>query len=291
MNSIKELKNIVENNLYNGEFIVMKLDNVNSSIIANQYIDRIARDNNLMVNYIDTVSDIVDSPFIEDNYLYVIHDDKFIFKKDHTNTIVLCNETDYENYYLIPALEDWQISDYVKYNIVKGVNQEDVDWLLTQYNKNYLKFLNDIEKIAIFEIKDQDKVFNELLADDTFADNTSLNIWDLSNGLIKKDLKLVKEVLKSIEFIDVEPIGLLTVNYKNFKNILSIQLNDKCTAKDLGISDKQFFVIKKYNCGFYSNEQLKKIFELLTNLEYMYKYYGLKQNELIDYMICKILGE
>ena len=291
MNNIKELKELIENKNYKGQFLVFKLLDSNSGIIAAQYIDRISRDNNLVEQYIDSINDIIESPFIEDNNLYIIHTDKFTFEKDHINTIVICNETNYPNYYEMPKLEDWQISDYVKFNIVKGCNQDDIDWLLTQYNGNYIKFLNDINKVGIFNKEEQQKILNEFINDGLFSDNTSLNIWDLSNGLIKKDINLVKEVLKLLEFIDIEPIGLLTINYKNFKNIMSIQLNDKCKAEDLGISDKQFYVIKKYNCGFYKNEQLKNIFELLTNLEYMYKYYGLQQNELVSYMICKILGE
>ena len=291
MNNIKELKELIENKNYKGQFLVFKLLDSNSGIIAAQYIDRILRDNNLVEQYIDSINDIIESPFIEDNNLYIIHTDKFTFEKDHTNTIVICNETNYPNCYEMPKLEDWQISDYVKFNIVKGCNQDDIDWLLTQYNGNYIKFLNDINKVGIFNKEEQQKILNEFINDGLFSDNTSLNIWDLSNGLIKKDINLVKEVLKLLEFIDIEPIGLLTINYKNFKNIMSIQLNDKCKAEDLGISDKQFYVIKKYNCGFYKNEQLKNIFELLTNLEYMYKYYGLQQNELVSYMICKILGE
>lgn len=291
MNNVKVLKNMIETKNYKGEFLVLKLEEINSGLVAIQYVDKISTDNNLVVSFVDSIDDIKESPFIEDNNLYVIHNDKFNFKKEHKNTIVICNNTTYENCYLIPKLEPWQILDYVKYNITKGVSENDLDWLLTQYNGNYYKFINDISKVGIFEEKDQQKLFIDFLNSGIFSDNTSLNIWDLSNGLIKKDLNLIKEVLKNIEFIDVEPIGLLTVNYKNFKNILSIQLNDKCKADDLGISDKQFYVIKKYNCGFYPNEKLKNIFELLTNLEYMYKYYGLKQSELIDYMICKILGD
>ena len=291
MNNIKELKELIENKNYKGQFLVFKLLDSNSGIIAAQYIDRISRDNNLVEQYIDSINDIIESPFIEDNNLYIIHTDKFTFEKDHINTIVICNETNYPNCYEMPKLEDWQISDYVKSNIVKGCNQDDIDWLLTQYNGNYTKFLNDIDKVGIFNKEEQQKILNEFINDGLFSDNTSLNIWDLSNGLINKDINLVKEVLKFLKFIDIEPIGLLTINYKNFKNIMSIQLNDKCKAEDLGISDKQFYVIKKYNCGFYKNEQLKNIFELLTNLEYMYKYYGLQQNELVSYMICKILGE
>lgn len=287
--NLKELKSVIENNQYNGDMIIFKLEDNESGLIATQYIDKISKDKNLEVLYIDSISEIIDSPFIEDNNLYVIHDDKFNDKKTHKNTIVICNDTDLDCY-IIPKLENWQVCDFVKSNLVKGMNSKDIEWLQTQYN-NYYKFINDISKISVFDKKDQQDIFEEFLTDGVFKDSTSLNIWDLSNALIKKDVNLAKEVLKLIKYIDVEPIGLLTVNYKNFKNILSIQLNSRCTAKDLGITDKQFYVIKKYNCGVYSNDKLKKIFEFLTDLEYKYKYYGLKQSELIDYMICNILGD
>ena len=58
----------------------------------------------------------------------------------------------------------------------------------------------------------------------------------------------------------------------NFKTIASIQTNRNVTANDLDISDKQFYVIKKFNCGFYTNDQLINILKLLTNVEYLFKY-------------------
>ena len=56
------------------------------------------------------------------------------------------------------------------------------------------------------------------------------------------------------------------------------------------MSDKQFFVVKKYNCGYYNRDQLVKIMEVLTNIEYMFKYEELPISMLIDYVVCNILG-
>ena len=95
---------------------------------------------------------------------------------------------------------------------------------------------------------------------------------------------------EKVDYIDVSPLGLVTTLLNNFRGILNIQLNPKCTAKDVGMSDKQFFVVKKYNCGFYNRDQLVKIMEVLTNVEYKFKYEEFPVSMLIDYVVCNILG-
>jgi hypothetical protein len=63
-----------------------------------------------------------------------------------------------------------------------------------------------------------------------------------------------------------------------------------CKAKDVNMSDKQFYVTKKYNIGYYNRDQLIKIMEVLTNIEYMFKYGELPLSLVIDYLVCEILG-
>ena len=285
--TINELKTIVEKNLYRNEFMVWKLEDDNSVIIANQYLNKISKDNNYQIKYIDDIK-IIKPSFIIDDNLYILKTDEFEFTKKIDRLIVICNKTKYDKAVEIPKLVDWQVRDLILTNF--SLNEKNVDWLIQQYSGNYLALLNELDKIKIFSKDNQQKVLEELNQDGEFDKLVNLKIWDLSNGIIKKDLKSVCEVLKYIDDIDIEPIGLATILYNNFKNILSIQLNSRCTASDLGLSDKQLYVIKKYNCGYYSSDQLKRIFEFITSIEYMFKFGGLYMKDLINYMICGIVG-
>lgn len=219
--------------------------------------------------------------------MYILKTDKWESDETHDNCIIICNKC--KEGIKIPKLQEWQVIDYVL-SKVKGLDKQDVEWLISLYNGNYFRFINDIEKISIFDIGTQKLIFNQMLNDGQFDDLTSLTIWDFSNSIIKKDMRMLKEVLKVIDYIDISPLGLITTLLNNFRGILNIQLNPKCTAKDVGMSDKQFFVVKKYNCGFYNRDQLVKIMEVLTNVEYMFKYEELPISMLIDYVVCNILG-
>ena len=69
---IKELKKIIENKTIDNSFkLFLELDE-SSRIISNQYINEISKILNLEIKYIDSIKDIPDSSFIEDNNLYVI---------------------------------------------------------------------------------------------------------------------------------------------------------------------------------------------------------------------------
>jgi len=284
---IKELKSKIENKTIDDRFMIWVIDNDYSMIIANQYLHKLSDIWNLNIKYIDSINDIPDKSFIEDDNLYVINIDTWNNDLSHDNCIVICNKC--KNGIKFPKLQDWQLVDY-SLSFLKGLDKQDIEWLITQYNGNYFRFLNDIEKISIFDTGSQKLVFNKLLDDHQFDSITSLNVWDLSNAIIKKDIRLIKEVLKVIDYIDVTPLGLSAILLNNFRNILIIQSNPRCTGSDLGISDKQFFVIKKYNTGFYTEDQLVKILDMLTNVEYLYKYDGISMSSLIDYMICIIMG-
>lgn len=286
---IKELKLKIENKSLNDEFMVWVVEDDYSSIITSQYLNKIASYKHLNIKVIDNLQEIPDESFIIDDNLYVIKCDKWVDTNKHANCIVICKSTNQKDVVKIPKLQDWQVIDYVM-SKTKGLEKQDLERALPQYAGNYFRFISDMEKIEIFQPSLQKSMLTQMADDGQFDTLSNLTIWDLSNAILKKDIKTIIDVLKVIQYIDVEPIGLLTVMYKNFKNILNIQLNPSCTAKELNMSDKQFFVVKKYNCGFYSKEQLVKIMKLLTRLEYMYKYEELPMSSLVDYMICNIVG-
>lgn len=287
---VKELKNIIENKTIDNSFKILLEEDEYSRIITNQYINEISKILKLNIKYIDSISNIPDDSFIEDDNLYVIIIDEWSESDEHNNCIVICKKTKDNRAIKIPKLVDWQVLDYC-YSKLKGLDRSSVDSLIKFYNGNYFKFLNDVDKISIFNDSQQQFIFNEMLNENQLNASSDYTIWDLSNAIIKKDINTVRNILSIINDLDIEPLGLVKVLYNNFKTITSIQTNKNVTANDLNISDKQFYVIKKFNCGFYSNNKLIEILKLLTNVEYLYKYGEISINELIDFIIINILGE
>ena len=288
--SIVELKDSIETNTIDLDSThVWKLIDDSSVIIAEQYLHKICEVRGLEIKYIDSFNDIPDASFMEDLNLYVFKIEEIDKVQQHENCIILCKSTKIKSAITIPKLEDWQVVDYAA-AIVKGIKQVELEWLITQYNGNYMGFLSDINKLKSIPVTQQQTVYEQMLAEGQFKDHTSLNIWDLTNGIIKRDKNSVVEALKVIDSIDVEPLGLLTVLYRGFKNVIDIQLNSKATAESTGMSSKQFYAISKYNCGHYTKEDLINIFKLLTNIEYMFKYESLDVSNIIDYLIINIMG-
>lgn len=103
--------------------------------------------------------------------------------------------------------------------------------------------------------------------------------------------KVVEGILGNIMDKDKLGILLLSILVRGIRNIIGIQTGINTTPESLGISDKQFYAVKKRNCGYYTLDKLIKIYEMLTNLEYQYKFGGLTQENLADYIVVKMLEE
>ena len=285
--NIEQLKSSIEDKTINERFMVWELGDEYSEIIAKQYLSKLSDIWNLDLKYIDDINEIPDDSFIEDTNLYIIKVDKWESTLTHDNCIVICKKS--KSGIKFPKLVDWQIIDYAIAKL-PGINKQDIEWLLSIYGGNYFRFLNDIGKLSIFDKGMQSLILNQMIDEGQFDVNASLTLWDLSNAILKKDIKSIRNIIKIVDHLDISPLGLTTTLLNNFNIILNIQTNPRCSAKDVGVSDKQFFVIKKYNVGYYSSSQLEKILKFLSNVEYMFKYDEFPLELIIDYIVCEVLG-
>lgn len=291
---IKELKELVENNKYKGEELIFNLAGESSRLIVNQYIHKIALDNNLTIKYISSEDEIqtADEFSLFDDlnkYLYIMVVDELTDVKYYNNLIYICNKTKQSTAIKIPTLLDWQVEDYIMQQ-ASGLDINDAKQLVSVYKDNYTKLFSDLTMLCTFEPAIQKNILMQLTADSYFDDIYTVNIFDLSNAIIKKDKNKVERYLSYIDNSDITPLGLHKILYNNFSYILAIQTSKNCTAAMLGLKDKQFAAIK-YNCNHYTNEQLVRILLMLTNIEYKFKYCGVSMDDLVKYMIYKILGE
>lgn len=302
---IKTLKENIESKLSDIRFIFV---NSEDSFLSNQYINAIAQKNELKIITVDEIKSLVPNDndifgvgdVIDESCLYVYRVDKFeekdpdIMKIKHL--VIVCDKIDSESKEIftelvveMPKLEPWQIKDYA-YSIADGVNTKKLDWLLTVSNNNIHRVHNELSKLTPFIPKERDYVFDMMVEDDAFVDLSNFVIFDLSNAIIKKDIKTIAKILEDIKKIDVEPLGLQVILTNQFRNIISVQMSPNASAEKLGMNPKQFYAISKYSCGYYTREQLVKIFDVVSKCDYLLKNGDVPNDKLVDYMILHILS-
>ena len=293
--TLQELKNKILDNSLSVDKLIFKYDN--DTFLVDSYIKRIAKQNNYNILMIERVSDIYDieSNVFEshENNLYILECDSLdidLNKFDVHRLIVKTKKAIAENNDIIITFDkllDWQIEDYVRV-MLPGLDEAQILWLCDIANHDIHRLDLECKKINIFEKSEQKSIFNELNEDNMYEDLNSLTIFNFSNAIIRNDKKLAKEILEQIKNIDIEPVGLVTVLYKNFKNIINIQMNRNSNAADLKMSPKQFAAIKR-NCNVYNNDKLIEIFNMLTSIDYKLKSGLIDNDKIIDYLVINIM--
>lgn len=264
------------------------------------YVKAIAFNTHLTIKEIESfkeMDDIENSMFKEDDYLYVYK----IAKKeilDETrladcNIIILSDEkieTKNVTTVTFDKLLEWQIEAYIQ-KLVPGLNADEINWLCKNSKYDVQRLDNEAAKLNIFTKNDQEKIFKEISDDNGYADLNELNIFNLSNALIKKDIIGVKRVVQDLDNIDVEGTGLVTILLKNFLNIINIQTNSKATASTLGISEKQFRYLQYNQCNKYSVDELIDNYQFLTDVDYKLKsgLLDMTNQQLVTYIVSNII--
>lgn len=305
--TIQDLKNKIESKTISDTSFILKLQDKSSLFIAEQYISEILKIRELEIEVIDNIdmflsanSNSIFGSAIDKSKLYLyknissdeIEIDPVQFNST-TNLIIVCSKIKADAWLaditiVIPKLEDWMLIDYA-YSVLDSVDKKYIDKLLSLI-KNPYRIINEIDKICIFDKQYQESILMRQLNNDAYNDVSNYDIFALSNAIIKKDKIKISELLEQIDRIDIDEMALYAILYGNFKNIILIQLDSTATAQKCGITDKQFWAIKKYNCGFYTRKQLLNIFKFLTSIDMMIKTGKITTDLLITYMIDTIIG-
>lgn len=293
---LKELKKHILNNTLDSHTLVFEDEN---GFLSKEYIDAIKSNRKNSFTLIDNldVARSKDSIFDIDSTLYIYKCD--ILDNDISdipeNLIISCKKVDKKirdniSKFIVHFDKplDWQIEDYCKVKAA-GVSEEDLKWLISVCNNDIFRIDNELNKITIFNEKLRKNKFKEFVNDFVFSDLSSYNVFSISNALITRDINSIKSIYKEIDNIDVNAIGLVTILYNNFKNIINIQLGVNPTAQSLDMNPKQFAALK-YRINHYSKNDLISIFNMLTSIDYRLKTGQIPAENIVDYVILKILS-
>ena len=289
---LKELKNKIITNTVGDDLIILKYSD--NKFLCNQYIDSICKLRGRDKAYVDSIDESIED-FIPTNNLYVLDVEELTEYPNeyYKNLIIMCKtlpnnlEVDYVD---VTKPVNWQIEDYVKYRL-SGLDEKEVVWLCQVCKYDIYRLDQECKKLEIFPPASQKQVFMQINADNGYSDLTDLNIFNFTEALINKDFASMCSMLPDMEIIDIEPLAVVTILIKKFKQILALQTNNQSYIKDLKMSDKQIWFLKKNQCGKFSDKKLINNIEFLTGIDYEIKSgnLDLSRSNLLSYIVCKVL--
>ena len=251
----------------------------NNDFLVNQYLYSIAKNlslNIVSISSLKELDDITSSVFYENNDLFIFKVDKDMLVKQEdvrNNRVIVLAENQIKGSDIdvvkFDKLENWMIEDYAK-TLLPGLTIQETTWLCKICNYNIDRVDIECQKLSLFDKKEQESIFELINKENGYCDLNDLNIFNLTNAIIKKDILTIKTIIRDIDNIDIEGTGLVTILLKQFLNIINIQLNNHANAASLNMSEKQFRAIS-YNCNKYSNDKLISIYKFLNNVDYKLK--------------------
>lgn len=189
---------------------------------------------------------------------------------------------------------DFFVQNYIKNNVEKLGNTISLqnckklnDYCLGNLNRITL----EIKKLS--DYVGENKEITAQVIDNLVFKDTELKVFDLTNALGVKDgnraLKILNDMITSGE----PPIKILGLINANFRRMMFAKIN-KGSNDDLAkaLNVKEFAIAKaKESASFFSASQLKKIINLLLEADYNIKSGVMSQENVLYYVVCKIVSK
>ena len=310
---VQELKHLIKEKtipsfmIFTGEeWLVQKL-----------YIEQIAKVVNLDIQYIDKVSDIIDTlgskSLFSQNYLYVVRDDKEFMTEEKLQEKVINNLN--QNMLILELtsadkrlklLKTYKTSTYefntLKSDILKQYIQREIDLsdrnceiLMEICEYSYGHCLLEIDKILQYVdgcVREYGKpcdvdingVFKSLLEDGTLYVPPRDTLWDFIKAFLQNKPSKAYELYQELKELQSPTFAILTNLYNNAKQVLQVQI---CTSNDIakttGLTAWQIRNAKEC-INKYKARDLAVLMRLIQKVESNIKQGKLDEQIAIDYI-------
>lgn len=298
--TLVELKKFITTGIVPHDFLIL-IDKDNK-FLARQYVEAIG---NLAAGGVNKISSIYESfqssltlLTAPEGCINVLYTDTFDERaEDYSqfeNTIVVCEQIDktiskvVECFTIkLPKLEEWQILDYAK-TLCPAVEEGDLLWLIQATDASIERVINELDKVKLFEKNEQKQIFSSI----RFDPNTDLNkaaFLNVSNALTYGDMSALFNLMRSNNFYELDAVGLANNVLNSLKNIIIISQNPMLSAKDCGVSDKQWGYIRRNYTNLNINAVRQKI-KFLTNFDLALKSSKLEMSKeaMMNYLIANL---
>lgn len=294
MADIRALKAQIENKQLTDTCYIFQASHESALFLATQYYRAIADILQVDVEVVDDLSFLqqeASSPFhMDPTTLRVYRCDNLTEDPTGiTNLVVIAKKVAVKDLEVIalPKLEEWQIKDYIQTQL-DGLSQDRVNKLYSICKGDIYRLDEEVSKLRDFPNKNL--TFDEFWNDGIFSDLTDLSIFNFSNGVQTKDRDKVYKVYQQLRQADVEPLGLVTILYSNFRKMIQVWCDKYPTEESTGLTRKQIWAInnipKKYDYN-----QLIQMFQLVSHLDYQLMNGEITNDELIDYIVVHAFKE
>ena len=287
--TLEQLKEKITNKDVNDITVVVFKDT--QQFISLQYIKAIAEILNKQIEYFEDYPSLCDSfnnawlPNTSINVLKV-HEFKLndAFSNKLKNVFIICDTTDVPCIE-VPALVDWQIKEYIRVNV-----DIDEEKLYTLCGGNIWRIQNEIDKLKLFPSPKQ--VFDQLIEEGQYNDIENGVIWDYITALFNKDVVTCRRMIPKIMtgVCDVTGYFLLTSLINKLVKIIKVKLDPNPSQQSTGLSNKQIWAIRNYECSKITVQELYHIFDELTILDSKIKKGYFPEPWVVDYITLLFLG-
>lgn len=301
---LKMLKENISSKSLTDDFFIFLVDEKDNLFLTMQYVQEISKILDKEIEYIDNLDSIL-NPYkdlfgntedksnklkickckelnISNTKLNFIHDLIII-----TNNISEDARVNYNyNIVNVPKLENWMIKDYALIR-GKGVDQDRLEFLCDACNYDIYRIENELKKLDGFGEGQKKFIFKQMMDEGSLDDLTFYNMFSLSNAIQARDLQTIDGILGSSMEIDV--MALISLLYQGFRKMIMVWLDKNPTPDSTGLKNNQIWAIRNLPRN-YNKDQLIKIFKFLSSLDSKLKQGNLPNNNLIDYIIVKILS-
>jgi hypothetical protein len=295
--TLVELKDYITNKQIPTEFLIFVCNE--NKFLAKQYIDAIAK---VAPNGITKVNSIYEPSQSSlclltdtDETINVVFTDTFDERAENytqfINTIVVCDQVDksiadiVEKHIIkFPVLADWQVYDYAK-TLCPALTDDDIKWLIKVTDSDIDKITSELQKITIFNVKEQEKVFSELRYE-LQAELYKVDLFAVVNALVDGNKTLLFDLLKHNAADSLDPVILANRTFNSLKNIILISQNPGLTAEACGVSTGQFKYIK-FNYRSLNVNAVKQKLKFLTqfDLDLKTSKLELSKQDLLSYLV------
>ena len=297
---LEDIKNQIESKNITNTFLIFRCDN---TFIPRQYSENISSILNLPIEYIEDILSIDSNNDIfnvnSNNSLRIFNTEIFDNRNDSllnkSNLIVICNKIEentqqiYNNYIIeVGNIPFWCVKDYT-YSKLKGIEPTLLDWLIDNCNCNIDRIQMEIDKLSLFDKKEKVSIFKCMLAENAFEDITNKTIFDYTNAIVNRNKSKLNDIYEDINNMDVEPLGVVTILYKNFMNLIKVRLTNNPTPENTGLNSKQIYAINKLP-RIWSKDELINIIKFIDGIDYKIKSGDMPMEYLRDYVMIKIMS-
>lgn len=302
--TIVQLKDAISKKTFDNFPLIIKYSDNNylANHYVKQYFEVYSEKQRVDITSLDELGNNDDFFESTDNTIYVYEVEKLEedIEPDKDNLIVICKEIKVNlsvDYVDFPKVVNWQAEDYVRSRL-PGLDEVETSWLCDISKYNLFRLDQECKKLEIFAKPIQKVMFQEMNLEDAYSDLNSNNIFNFTDAIMNRDYKAVGELIPEIGTCDLEPLGVVTILLKKFLQIANLQMNPKATASSLGMTDKQFNYLRHNPNTKFTQDQIKRNIEFLSDIDYKVKTGLLEfsantpknREELLAYFVVNVLA-